>query len=820
MVGNMDKQEHLGNLREENEVISSITNELGQLQKDIQSQNNSKKEYDILSSPRVINFVKWVKEEDRKIVIRRIAELKWNFQNLEDEEAIYYVRKGKGAFDILSNPRVINFVKWLPEKKRKTTMREIVELKWNFQNLKDDEVIYYVREGKDESDLYFEYYDKNDARYILSRMYKLIDEWKDPIEEEIFIPEEVGFYIDEINNSLELKDDKKFLRFDALPEDIKKVLLGWIERKYKSILRKDINKILEENPEISAASLFDNDEIFQLFIKYHNVKQLWDSKTTLDWKSLSDNDKQKLLSEFKTTLHRRWFHVNDVEENDVDENILKELEEREKRIHEENNRLLEEHRRKSKEINSRLQWYSTAEDTDIKTKVVENVDIQNASWVDIARNAWIWKQLMEQYNSVEDQEEWQHDGQIFSITWPRFIESHNELKSYITEDVILNLYDQNNNTIKNLNDWARDWLKKIFQDHPDEILKIYNLLLNFPDEINNTKKELAENAESKRNIYDENKINYAIGAIIDDVRDVFSTVNNKENINDKGWNFNWFKLNKEHPVEKIWNDIIISGSFDGSDVKIRYDLETGKLFMNSFLHKLSVDKFNVWDDSLIDLQIGQIKPFNHVLNEYNTSLKSSSYDNSNNEVDKVLDSQMDLIGNAIKENSQNQAYKNSAITNFMRTFNIVSDSWRFNSFDFNNWSNLFDVIQILDNSDFSNLEYFNNVFMPTVMEYSWLKYWEKNIIQDKKNKKSETIFEYNGDNDNKKYLKDKIKNFNSEQFSWVANFNSNHQLWFADLIRLKITSWSKPNWKLDIKKMDDFIKGIKGENEPLPNNVI
>jgi hypothetical protein len=156
----------------------------------------------------------------------------------------------------------------------------------------------------------------------------------------------------------------------------------------------------------------------------------------------------------------------------------------------------------------------------------------------------------------------------------------------------------------------------------------------------------------------------------------------------------------------------------------------------------------------------------------------------------------------------------------MKTFNITSSPWRFNSFDFNNWSNLFDVIQILDNSDSSNLEYFNNVFMPTVMEYSWLKYWEKNIIQDKKNKKSETIFEYNGDNDNKKYLKDKIKNFNSEQFSWIANFNSNHQLWFADLVKLKITSWSKPNWKLDIKKMDDFIKDIEGENEPLPNNVI
>jgi hypothetical protein len=75
-------------------------------------------------------------------------------------------------------------------------------------------------------------------------------------------------------------------------------------------------------------------------------------------------------------------------------------------------------------------------------------------------------------------------------------------------------------------------LKKIFQDHPDEIQKIYNQLLNFPDEINNTKKELAENAESKRNIYDENRINYAVGAVIDDVRDAFSTVSNNENIDD------------------------------------------------------------------------------------------------------------------------------------------------------------------------------------------------------------------------------------------------------------------------------------------------
>jgi len=792
MVENIDNQRQTEISREEKETIASIRNELAQHKDNIEKS------------------IQFFGENIKNKCPKYISSKKF-------EETVWKIN--------LWNPSVITLLKWVEDKRLPDVAFNAGSLKSIFwKALSDEEAIQAANKGETASDIYLRII-PNDARNIdvinnnissiMSHIFKLIDEWKDPFKEDIFLPSDILFSDENIINSLKFKDDKRFLRLDALPKHIQTDLLRWIWIKYWDILNRDINKILIENPGTSPASLFYNDEIFQLCVEYYNVFQLNKWRSPLDWKSLSDKDNQDIQRFFNAKLFSRGFNVND-----VDEKTLEELEENERRIREENEKLLEEYKRKSRELNAWLQLDFPIEDIETKTKVVENIDMQNASWVDIAKNAWLWKELMEQYNNVENQEEWQYDEHVFSITWSKFIESHNELKSYITEDVISKLYDQNDNIIKNLNDWARDWLKKIFQDHPDEIQKIYNQLLNFPDEINNTKKELAENAESKRNIYDENRINYAVGAVIDDVRDAFSTVSNNENIDDINWNFNWFKLNEELPVEKVWNDIIIRGSFDGSEVKVRYDLETWKLFMNSFLHKLSVDKFNIWDNSLIDLQIGQIKPFNRVLNEYNTSLKSSSYDNSNNEVDKVLDSQMDLIGNAIKENSQNQAYKNSAITNFMRTFNIVSDSWRFNSFDFNNWSNLFDVIQILDNSDSSNLEYFNNVFMPTVMEYSWLKYWEKNIIQDKKNKKSETIFEYNGDNDNKKYLKDKIKNFNSEQFSWIANFNSNHQLWFADLIKLKITSWSKPTWKLDIKKMDDFIKDIEGENEPLPNNVI
>ena len=718
----------------------------------------------------------------------------------------------------LHNNEVLNIINQAPKKDQFNLFYQAANLKKRYNNISTIEALQRASEWETASKLYLKWLDYTDheTKNILDEMLNMIKEWKDPLKEDILFTKNKIFS----NNivTYDTEDNKKFLRFDMLPENVQRKLLIWIEWEYKDILRETILDFLWKNPWMATNESFYNDEIFQLCTKYYivfNLLKLDWKKTLLDQKSLSNDEKQLSQEDFNGILLHLWFDVDN-----VNENILKDLEQMDNLIREENEKLLEEYKKKSRELNAWLQLDFPIEDIGTETKVVENIDMQNASWVDIAKNAWLWKELMEQYNNVENQEEWQYDEHVFSITWSKFIESHNELKSYITEDVISKLYDQNDNIIKNLDDWARDWLKKIFQDHPDEIQKIYNQLLNFPDEINNTKKELAENAESKRNIYDENRINYAIGAVIDDVRDVFSTVSNNENIDNINWNFNWFKLNKELPVEKVWNDIIIRGSFDGSEVKVRYDLETWKLFMNSFLHKLSIDKFNIWDNSLIDLQIGQIKPFNRVLNEYNTSLKSSSYDNSNNEVDKVLDSQMDLIGNAIKENTQNQAYKNSAITNFMRTFNIMSDSWSFNSFDFNNWSNLFDVIQILDNSDSSNLEYFNDVFMPTVMEYSWLRYWEKNIIQYKKNKKSETIFEYNGDNDNKKYLKDKIKNFNLKLFSWIANFNSNHQLWFADLIKLKITSWSKPTWKLDIKKMDDFIKDIEGENEPSPNNVI
>ena len=502
-------------------------------------------------------------------------------------------------------------------------------------------------------------------------------------------------------------------------------------------------------------------------------------------------------------------------------------------------------------------------------------DPNEATWAEIAANADLWKDLDDFNLNIEESN--QKEGWIketaFSDAWKKFIEKHDNMKTIITQEQMRQIFDVDSNNI-NSNE-----LENFIANNPllkelssEQIEKIRSTISKFSSYFDNAEKKLWDDSDEMNEKMGETVKTYAIGAVIDDVRDTFDTINENQT-----WEFNWFHLDSNIPVKKDWNNLIISGSFNGSEVKVRYNLETGELFMNSFLHKLSPSKISIWMNSLIDYPIWTIKPFNDVLNDYynlpprsyNPSIDKKPHDGKswmepfdknqapqNNEIkpkdnlhlgakpmwkpferqapqmnrwnigskrngtNEALNSQLDLIGKAIKDNTESQAQKNSAITEFMKTFNVVSNSRNFSTLDFNEWSNLFNVIQILDNSDSSNLEYFNNTFMPKMMEYAWLKWGERNEYQNKSSKKSEKIFDYSGDNENIKYLRDKTKDFNPEQFSWVANFESSHQLWFADLIEEKITLWSKPNRKLDITKMEGFIRSIENKYDENPDNIL
>jgi hypothetical protein len=52
----------------------------------------------------------------------------------------------------------------------------------------------------------------------------------------------------------------------------------------------------------------------------------------------------------------------------------------------------------------------------------------------------------------------------------------------------------------------------------------------------------------------------------------------------------------------------------------------------------------------------------------------SDIESRRSEAEELLNSQIDLIGEVIKNKTESQTKKNSAITKFMKTFNVISDS--------------------------------------------------------------------------------------------------------------------------------------------------
>ncbi len=535
--------------------------------------------------------------------------------------------------------------------------------------------------------------------------------------------------------------------------------------------------------------------------------------------------------------------------------------------------------RRNRERNERLQATQRIDRQSNFGEIQTNKSFNpnQATWPEIAAEANL--DLSNYEVNIEESEyrnEWKKET-AFRNAWKDFIQSHDRIKSIITQDQMRRIFDLNSNSIDN-SQW-QNFIKAnpILKDMPPETIeKIYTSLSGFSSYFTDAEKRLSLNSSEMKVKVNETIKTYAIGTVIDNVRDTFSTITDKGNNNSE-----WFQLNEISPLEMVDGDnIILSGKFDGSDIKVRYNLKTGDLFMNSFLDKINPDKISILKNPSTNHRIWNIKTFSDLLNDYyklpshnnqigiinrpeftnwatrwttpghytkksltphreeenedysdnpqipmrlqprqpqfqHSQLDRSNIDFGREEAKNILNSQIDLISNEIKTNTESLAQKNLALMGFMKTFNVIPESWWFDSFDFNRWSNLFDIIQILDNTwdtkdgNIQALEYFTNQFMPKIMEYAWLSRWKRNEYQNKNSKKSEKIFNYDGNNENIQCLRDKTKDFEPNQFSWLANFETSHQLWFADLVKEKLITWDELNRKLDISKMESFIKDIE-----------
>lgn len=503
-----------------------------------------------------------------------------------------------------------------------------------------------------------------------------------------------------------------------------------------------------------------------------------------------------------------------------------------------------------------------------------------------------WVQLVKKSNlKLSDFSVWWEDSESFSenmhtkhiafrLAWDDFINSHDGIKNIVTYPDMQKLYNIETGSIDKTA-WKSFLETDIMKWRTDEeIDKILQTLNTFSGNFDNAMKNITSTMEQRKWKMDDEIKMHALWSVVDNVKAIFDNIVKKWQWDSK---FEWFLFDAHNPVTRKWNDIIISWKFNWADIKIRYNLFSGEIFMNSFLQHLSPSKIKIWNNTDADYKIGQLESFDTILDEHyripSISNEASSWYNSHHnfnhqsnwwkwnqntiqqeadqqestwdmesssnlnnsftvqsattiishsgtmwkdEIDslrktfwEMIHANLELIGNTIINHTKKQSARNSIITKFMKTFNIISDEQFENTIDVNDWSNMFDFLQIIENSDSTSLETFQ-VFMGKIMEYSWLRRWNNNLQWSQRNQKSDLILDENNGNKYASLLRNCSKDFsnNLEDLKWKLNFDSNSKLWFIDMISKNITNdVTKPNRKLDISKMNEFIYHLENDTK-------
>lgn len=495
-------------------------------------------------------------------------------------------------------------------------------------------------------------------------------------------------------------------------------------------------------------------------------------------------------------------------------------------------------------------------------------DVNHQTWNQLARNI-----NLDDYNTQTDLSEIAYNSDVKQLAFSRargnFIKSNSIIKDFSPDDMRL-IFDIETHRINE--DARKEFLDKDIMKwrSQEEIDEIYKILSSFYAEYNQTLERIASGINKQEWLIDNEIKNSALWSVIDNVKSIFEDIVKKWEWNSK---FEWFKFNEKEPVKREWNNIIISGTFNWTDTKVRYNLDSWELFMNSFFQHPSNSEIIFWKNSDANLKIWQLESFDTILdNHYNTpdlsftsdtsiqnlwtleqktaqsrdpystmvQIKSQSIENLATirwKYLEMLNGNYDMISNAIVDNSRKQNVINSTVTKFMKTFNIIPSSWNFDNLQFSAWSNLFDIVQIIEETgspkknNIQSLEYFNNEFMPTIMKYSCLEWWNNNLNWSQKNNENKDYYDDTFNDENKdihiSLIRENAKDFsqNLQKFKpwWTRNYDSDYQLWFAGFIKDNFVEWNQPDWTLDISKMKDFVDNLrdkdKKDNENAWNNT-
>lgn len=470
-----------------------------------------------------------------------------------------------------------------------------------------------------------------------------------------------------------------------------------------------------------------------------------------------------------------------------------------------------------------------------------NLDIQNASWVEIAQDMELWKSL----NGFKMKES-QYDADIiftrknvFKRTCRKYKEVFNQFNLKISD-----IFALNNNDFSLAINQAK--LKELTDTLDASRINEIKILINwFINEFNNSLEEIGREMEDKKEAVHNVVKEYAIWAVIDNIKDMFQNIVGTSS----EWTYiSWFEFNEKESAKIEDNKLILSGKFNWETLVIKYDLNNWELYMNSYISEISNNTMVIWDKSP-NLKVWELQPFQDILDSfYESPTESMSNDvfskyvntptpqqrsgqDSNDgwerqhsprkgiearkrmreehkqKIQQICGTKLEDISWNVKDQVETRTTQDYVASNLLKTLNIMPEYDDYDKIiNIENSSDLYKTIQTITNSTNEDINYFSN-YLWKLMNYIWLKWGKNNLFwQDKTTEDAKLIFNSNNSEKTVKYLRDKTGNFYDEYS------NSNGKLLFdawttfgiLGVINEKFVEWESPNWKLKRDRIDTF----------------
>ena len=377
----------------------------------------------------------------------------------------------------------------------------------------------------------------------------------------------------------------------------------------------------------------------------------------------------------------------------------------------------------------------------------------------------------------------------------------------------------------------------------EEISSLQERFQQLPDQVNNNYEILSGNFDADQNDFEKIKKIYALGEVIDKIKNFFSGMDNK-----KLWDYMWLQLDEKEPADVRGDYLFMKWTVNWTETYIKYNLRTWKLFINSFTQEflnLNPPKITIWNTEP-NTEIWNLWSFNDIIEWYDApfhlvqtdkdennqnlgygddaSANNDDKDSPNNKEIKnsiewlykdKLENDLKNIWKIVQEKAWEQSKENNAIYDFLKTFNILPDNLEPKNLEFMWWSKLFTVLESIKNTNNEvELRRFSEL-MKELMSYCWLKRWKNNEYSQGSNFTSFTIFDIDEKNattdivslqvaSEKFFVGEKLKLKNSE-----SHFDWSIQLSFADIIVSKCCKNTWRGWRISITDMENYVNSIK-----------